>query len=122
MADDRAPFRSILTTLPFTLVSFPLSPIFAPYSQNARPRADLLNSLRFNFSPSILRPPPPLPPARIVNNPSLKRGAKGMDVCTCFHGQRNDENHELSAIGQCSMLHPPCFTAPPRVINRGWPA
>lgn len=101
MADDRAPFRSILTTLPFTSFRPPCRQ-YSPHIRKMRVHAPICLTRFDSIFP--------------------QRGAKGMDVCTCFHGQRNDENHELSAIGQRSMLQPPCFTAPPRVINRGWPA
>lgn len=119
MTEDRAfdhfhTHRSNLD-LPFTLVSHsfysPIRHIFAKYAPIYLTREcfDSIFAHR-SFHPFT----------RIVNNPSLKRGAKGMDVCTCFHGQRNDENHEL---GNRSTLHASsCFTIPLRVINRGWPA
>lgn len=117
MTEDRAfdHFHTHRSNSPFhprfTFILFANSPQFAKYAPIYLTR-ECFDSI---FAHRSFHPF-----ARIVNNPSLKRGAKGMDVCTCFHGQRNDENHEL---GNRSTLHASsCFTTPPRVINRGWPA
>lgn len=130
--NKRAPFQSFShatrSNSPFhpRFTFIPPYRQFALHSQNMRTRADLLNSrmLRFNFCPTIRPTSPPF--YCIVNNPSVKKRGwtKGMDVCTCFHGQRNDENQRTrrSVNAPCFI---PRFTIPlslPRVINRGWPA
>lgn len=108
--NKRAPFQSFshasiqLSLSPSFHIHPPLSPIRPTFAKYAYTRRFNLTRECFDsiFAQRSGLPPPPF--YCIVNNPSVKKRGwtKGMDVCTCFHGQRNDENHEL---GDRSTLH-----------------